>query len=94
MLEGLYCATELGEIKEILQVIAQSTQARTSAAEAVKNAVEDRKTITTAWSKPDHKTQSTSHKKKRLKLSESGHGVFEVSLLSGWGLHERLERDS
>ena len=42
---------EIGEIREILQTIAQSTLATTSAAEAMKKAVEDKKTKTTDWSK-------------------------------------------
>ena len=37
------------EIREILQNIAQSTLATTSAAEAVKKAVEDKKSSTTDW---------------------------------------------
>ena len=40
----------MGEIREILQTIAQSTQATTSAAEAVKKAVEDKKSSTADWS--------------------------------------------
>ena len=39
------------EIREILQTIAQSTLATTSAAEAVKKAVEDKKSSTTDGSK-------------------------------------------
>ena len=39
------------EIREILQAIPQSTLATTSAAEAVKKAVEDKKSSTTDWSK-------------------------------------------
>ena len=39
------------EIREILQAIAQSTLATTSAAEAVKKAVEDKKSSATGWSK-------------------------------------------
>ena len=39
------------EIREILQTIAQSTLETTSAAEAVKKAVEDKKSSTTRWSK-------------------------------------------
>ena len=39
------------EIREILEVVAKSTQATASAAEAVKRAVEDKKAATTDWSK-------------------------------------------
>ena len=39
------------EIRGILNVIAQSTRATTSAAEAVKKADEDKKSATTGWSK-------------------------------------------
>ena len=39
------------EIREILQTIAQSTLATTSAAEAVKKAVEDERSSTTDWSR-------------------------------------------
>ena len=39
------------EIREVLAVTAQSTRATTSAAEAVKKAVEDKKSSTTDWSK-------------------------------------------
>ena len=66
----------MDEIREILQVIAQSTAAAASAAEAAKKAVEKRKQlrrIGQSW------LQSpilliASHKKKRSKRSESGHG--------------------
>ena len=49
MSEGHYCAVKMDEIREILQVIAKSTQATASAAEAVKKAVEDKKSTTTDW---------------------------------------------
>ena len=39
------------EIRDIFTVIAQSTQATTSAAEAVKQAVGDKKSSTTDWSR-------------------------------------------
>ena len=39
------------EISKVLTAIAQSTQATASAAEAVKKAVEDKKSSTTDWSK-------------------------------------------
>ena len=39
------------EIREILTVFAQSTQGTASAAEAMKKAVEDKKSSTTDWSK-------------------------------------------
>ena len=39
------------EIREILAVIAQSTQATTSGPEAVKKGIEDKKSTTTDWSK-------------------------------------------
>ena len=42
---------EKEEIREILQTIAQNTLATTSAAEAVKKAVEGKKSSTTDWSK-------------------------------------------
>ena len=39
------------EIREILQIVARSRQATASAAEAVKKAVEEKKSTTTDWSK-------------------------------------------
>ena len=44
------CSEDGGD-RGVLTVIAQSTQATTSAAEAVKKAVEDKKSSTTDWSK-------------------------------------------
>ena len=67
------------------QVLAQSTQATTSAAEAVNKAVEDRKATTADWSKlvTGHKAQiclTISHKKKRLRPFREWSWVFEKYL--------------
>ena len=66
------------EIREVLQSIAQSTLATASAAEAVKKAVEDKKpTTTTDWLKliaQSPTSLTTSHRMKRSRHLESGHG--------------------
>ena len=59
------------EVREILQTIAQGTLATTSAAEAVKKAVEDKKSSTTEWSKLIAKPSILDVKSRHL---ESGHG--------------------
>ena len=41
----------MDEVRDILQTIAQSTLATTSVAEAVRKAVEDKRSSTTDWSK-------------------------------------------
>ena len=41
----------MGGIKRFLELVARSTQASATAAEAVKKVVEDKKTNTTDWSK-------------------------------------------
>ena len=50
------------EIREILQVIAQSTLATTSAAEALKKEVEDKKSSASGWSKLMEKPNIFDHK--------------------------------
>ena len=79
------------EIREILQTIAQSTLATTSAAEAVKKAVEDKKSSTTDWStliaKPnifDYKSQE-----EEVKAFREWSWVFEKDLRRG--IHERQD---
>ena len=52
----------MDEIRDILIVIAQSTLATTSAAEAVKKAVEDKKSSTTDWSNPTAKPNIIDYK--------------------------------
>ena len=82
------------EIREILQTIAQSTLATASAAEAVKKAVEDKKSSTPGWSKQLAKPNMLSHKKERLRHSESGHGYLRntwVQLMRAtWKTWKRL----
>ena len=51
MSEGNCCAVEMDEIRETLQVIAQSPAATTSAAEAVEKAVEEKSATATDRSK-------------------------------------------
>ena len=68
----------MDEIREILQVVAQSTAATTPAAEAVKEEVEEKKAIATDGSKliANPISLTTGRKKKRSKRSESGHGYL------------------
>ena len=52
----------MDEIREILEQVARSTQAAATTAEAVKNAVEDKKASTTGWSKLTTKPGLFEHK--------------------------------
>ena len=72
------------EIKGILQVIAQSTQATTSAAEAVKRAVEDKKLTTTDGSKLITKPTLFDYEsqEEEIKALREWSWVFEKSLSS------------
>ena len=77
MSEGHFCAATMDEIRKTLEVVARSTQATASVAEAVKKAVENKR-ATADWSKLITKPNlfTISHKNKRSKRSGSGHGYF------------------
>ena len=57
----------MDEIRETVEVVAKTTRATASAEEAVKKAVEDKKTTATDWSKLVTKLNilNISHKKER-----------------------------
>ena len=74
----------MGEIREILQVIAQSTAAATSAAESVKKAVEDKKATTTGWQKLITRPNLFDHRpqEEEIKAFREWSWVFEKYLCS------------
>ena len=79
------------EIREILTVNAQSTQAATSAPKAVKKAVEDKNSSTTDWSKLIAKPNIFDYKsqEEEIKVFKEWSWVFEMYLRSVDGAYTK-----